>query len=335
MGPSGAGKTSLLNILAGRAASRGNVKIDADVRLNNYAVDPTNINVRQHIAFVAQDDSLQVTSTPREAIYFSAKLRSPRSTTEKNLTKLVNKMLHELGLNHCADTYVGGPLLKGISGGERKRTSVGVELVVRPAMVFLDEPTSGLDSFSAVQLCQVLKKVANAGSSVLFTIHQPASEIFNSFDSLILLNKGRVMYNGPVPDVAEYFEVRGHPVPKAYNPADWIMNVAQSVPFNELKEKNFFMEDTRNIPEPFSGKIDGKDELGITLTERHTSADFDATPVGFGTEVSLLFQRELRNLTRDKAAVGARFGLTIFLSVLIGVIFLDVGSADSAEPQVR
>ena len=335
MGPSGAGKTSLLNILAGRAASRGHVKIEADIRLNNYSVDPTNIAVRQHMAFVAQDDSLQVTSTPREAIYFSAKLRSPRATTESNLVKLVNKMLHELGLDHCADTYVGGPLLKGISGGERKRTSVGVELVVRPAMVFLDEPTSGLDSFSAVQLCQVLKKVANAGSSVLFTIHQPASEIFNSFDSLILLNKGRVMYNGPVPEVSEYFAARGHPLPKAYNPADWIMNVAQSVPFDELKQKKFFLEDERVIPDAFTGKVDGKDELGITLTERHSTGVVDDQPVGFTTEVSLLFQRELKNLTRDVAAVGARFGLTIFLSVLIGVIFLDVGATDPAEAKVR
>ena len=124
------------------------------------------------------------------------------------------------GLTHCADTYVGGALLKGISGGERKRTSVGVELVVKPAMVFLDEPTSGLDSFSAVQLCQVLKKVANAGSSVLFTIHQPASEIFRSFDRLILMNKGRVMYQGSVQGIPGYFAERGNPVPPNYNPAD-------------------------------------------------------------------------------------------------------------------
>lgn len=140
---SGAGKTSLLNILAGRAASRGRVSIKSDVRLNNFAVDPTDIKVRQHIAFVAQDDSLQVTSTPREAIYFSAKLRLPRATPEKNLVKLVNKMLRELGLEHCADTYIGGALVKGISGGERKRTSVGVELVVRPAMVFLGTLATG------------------------------------------------------------------------------------------------------------------------------------------------------------------------------------------------
>lgn len=167
MGPSGAGKTSLLNVLAGRARSHGRLTISSDIRLNNYIVDPTNIEVRQLIAFVAQDDSLQVTSTPREAIRFSAKLRLPRSTKESQLDKLTEKMLSELGLTACADTIIGGALIKGISGGERKRTSVGVELVTRPALVFLDEPTSGLDSFSAVQLCQVLKKVANAGSSVL------------------------------------------------------------------------------------------------------------------------------------------------------------------------
>jgi ABC-type multidrug transport system ATPase subunit len=121
MGPSGAGKTSLLNVLAGRAKTRGRINISSDVRLNNFSVDPTNINVRKHIAFVAQDDSLQTTSTPREAIYFSAKLRLPKTTPEKNLQKLVKKMLAELGLENCADTFVGGQLLKGISGGERKR----------------------------------------------------------------------------------------------------------------------------------------------------------------------------------------------------------------------
>jgi ABC-type multidrug transport system ATPase subunit len=97
MGPSGAGKTSLLNILAGRASSRGRVTIEADVRLNNYSVDPTNISVRKQIAFVAQDDSLQVTATPREAIRFSAKLRLPRSTPDHLLDKLTTRMLNELG----------------------------------------------------------------------------------------------------------------------------------------------------------------------------------------------------------------------------------------------
>lgn len=143
MGASGAGKTSLLNILAGRATTSGRIRIEADVRLNNYAVDPTNITVRKFIAFVAQDDSLPATATPRESIRFSAKLRLPKSTKEAQLDQLASRMVNELGLSSCADTIVGGPLIKGISGGERKRTSVGVELVVKPNMVFLDEPTSG------------------------------------------------------------------------------------------------------------------------------------------------------------------------------------------------
>jgi len=128
-----------LNILAGRASSNGRIKITSDIRLNNYIVDPTKIEVRQNIAFVAQDDSLQVTATPRESIYFSAKLRLPKITTEEQLQHLTDRMLEELGLIDCADTMVGGALIKGISGGQRKRTSVGVELVTKPALVFLDE----------------------------------------------------------------------------------------------------------------------------------------------------------------------------------------------------
>ena len=197
--------------------------IESDIRLNNYAVDTTNMEVRKMIAFVAQDDSLQMTSTPREAIRFSAKLRLPRHTTEAQLDKLTTQMLRELGLTACADTVVGSTLLKGISGGERKRTSLGVELVVRPNMVFLDEPTSGLDSFSAVQVCKVLKKVASAGSSVLFTIHQPSSELFESFDSLILLNRGRVMYQGLVSEASGFFSCHGYPCPDKFNPAEWIV----------------------------------------------------------------------------------------------------------------
>ena len=335
MGPSGAGKTSLLNILAGRASSHGRVTIEADLRLNNYSVDTTILEVRQQIAFVAQDDSLQVTSTPREAIRFSAKLRLPRATTDEQLDTLTQRMLDELGLHDCADTYVGGALLKGISGGERKRTSVGVELVTKPALVFLDEPTSGLDSFSAVQLCQVLKKVANAGSSVLFTIHQPSSEIFNSFDHLILLNRGRVMYQGSVSDVPDYFAARGHPNPPNYNPADWIMNVAQAVDLKQLDDDGFFPADERPYEDAFNGDTEeGRDALGITITGRHADDEYDTSPVGQLTQISMLFNRELVNLKRDTASVGGRFGFTAFLAILVGVIFLDVGAQDLSQGKV-
>lgn len=224
MGPSGAGKSSLLNILAGRASSKNNLQIDADIRLNGIRANPTKMSTRKQIAFVAQDDSLQCTQTPREAIRFSAKLRLPRTFSDEQIEILTETMVHALGLTRCADTYVGGPLLKGISGGERKRTSVGVELVVKPSVVFLDEPTSGLDSYSAYQVVDVLKKVANAGASVMFTIHQPSSEVFNSFDKIILMNRGKVLYQGVGVDTCNrYFSDRGFAVPLNFNPADWIM----------------------------------------------------------------------------------------------------------------
>jgi len=115
-------------VLSGRERSKGRIKVTADVRLDNQRVDPTASSVRKQIAFVSQENSLQTSATPRECLLFSAKLRLPRSMTAIQLAKLSDRMLEELGLTECADTMTGGELLKGISGGERKRTSVGVEL---------------------------------------------------------------------------------------------------------------------------------------------------------------------------------------------------------------
>ncbi len=328
MGPSGSGKTSLLNILAGRASSNRNMTISADVRLNDYCVDPTNIEVRKKIAFVAQDDSLQVTATPREAIKFSARLRLPRSVKEEELNLLTERMLTELGLIKCADTVVGGALLKGLSGGEKKRTSVGVELVTRPALVFLDEPTSGLDSFNAVQLCQLLGLVAKAGSSVLFTIHQPSSEIFNSFDRLILLNSGRVMYQGPVKEIAAFFSTCGFPSPQNYNPADWIMKVALTHSDEELETAGFFLQGDRNVGHSkcTKDKKEKKDALGILF--RSSTMNDMTPPPGLLTQTMSLFLREIKNLRRATHVIKTRTVMTLMISLAIGCIFFQVAAAD-------
>jgi ABC-type multidrug transport system permease subunit len=216
-------------------------------------------------------------------------------------------------------------------------------LLVYMSLLLLLLLFSLVDSFSAVQLCQVLKKVANAGASVLFTIHQPSSEIFNSFDHLILLNKGRVMYQGEVSGVPDYFAARARPNPPNFNPADWIMNVAQSVPFDTLDAEGFFLQDPRDVGDAFTPE-EGKDALGITITRRSilpgasSSSSSKAAgavvvkPPGFFTQINLLFTREINNLSRDVAAVGARFGLTSVMSLLIGTIFLNVGETDSSVP---
>jgi len=247
-------QTSLLNVLAGRVCSNKRVAVSAKVCLGSELVDP--ITVRKHIAFVPQNDTLFCSATPRESIRFSARLRLPAQVTAEQIEALTDHMLKELGLLDCADTIVGdGETMAGISGGERKRTAVGVELVTKPDLVFLDEPTSGLDSYSALQLTAVLRKVAQSGASVLFTIHQPASDIFQQFDRLILLNKGRVMYQGSVQNVPGYFGDRGRPLPPNYNPADWILVRLQmyfhlcqiSVSSELTKMLYYFLKNWRNF----------------------------------------------------------------------------------------
>ena len=126
--------------------------------------------------------------------------------TQAELDRTVSDTIDKMGLNACADSLVGGWLRRGISGGERKRTSIAYEMITNPSLLLLDEPTSGLDSSTAVRIMQLLRSQAERGMSVLATIHQPSSELFMLFDRVILLSEGYTVYNGPPKDVKNYFE---------------------------------------------------------------------------------------------------------------------------------
>lgn len=175
MGPSGAGKTSLLNVLAGRVRSRGKVAVNGSILLDGNPISGSAL--RKRIAYVMQMDVLTPTQTVRESLWFSANLRLPKSYSKQDKLDLVDKMLKDLGLEKCADTYIGDDMIRGVSGGEKKRTCVGIELIMKPKLIFLDEPTSGLDSYAAHNVVQRLKEMAHHdGCNVLCTIHQPSSE---------------------------------------------------------------------------------------------------------------------------------------------------------------
>lgn len=140
-----------------------------------------------------QDDALTATATVRECLLFSANLRLGAGVSVEDKEALVDEVLVELGLNKCRDTFIGSERSKGISGGERKRTSIGVELITDPSLVFLDEPTSGLDSYSAYKIVELLKALSHQGRcTIMCTIHQPSSEIFLLFDNCIMLKSGFV-----------------------------------------------------------------------------------------------------------------------------------------------
>lgn len=133
-----------------------------------------------------------------------------------------------------ANTLIGSVLRKTISGGERKRTSIGVELITDPSLILLDEPTSGLDSFKALQIVRLLDRQAKKGKTVITTIHQPSSEAFQTFDRLILMMDGYIVYQGKAKDSTSYFATMGFNCPSRSNPADFFMKV---LTVNYPKEK--------------------------------------------------------------------------------------------------
>ena len=179
MGSSGAGKTTLLNSLSGRFVGG---RIGGTISANGIEINDRRI-LRRASAFVTQDDLMLETQTPREVIQFSAAMRLGPTVTSRERAELVADVIKLLHLGNCADTLVGTIGQGGISGGERKRTNVGVEMVTNPTIVYVDEPTSGLDSYTALRVMQALKDVALGGRTVVTTIHQPASECVGLVDT--------------------------------------------------------------------------------------------------------------------------------------------------------
>lgn len=163
--------------------------------------------------------------TVRECLDFAAKLKL-KGTYDEKISR-VEEIVKELRLNKCQNTKIGGPLVKGVSGGERKRCSIGVELITDPNLIFLDEPTTGLDSFTATSVCDTLRELARSGRTVISTIHQPNSDIFMNFDRLMLLAKGRIIYFNDASLAVDYFGSLGeyYRCPELSNPADHFMSI--------------------------------------------------------------------------------------------------------------
>jgi ABC-type multidrug transport system ATPase subunit len=171
-----------------------------------------------------QDDVLFAHFTVVEALTFSARLKL--TTPEEVQDADVIRIISELGLFHVKDSQIGSIYKKILSGGERKRTSIGVELVSDPSLIMLDEPTSGLDSFKARSICKLLHDLATKkGKTIVSTIHSPSSEAFYYFDRLILMADGYTVFQGDATESMEYFRTCKFNVPKRCNPADFFMKV--------------------------------------------------------------------------------------------------------------
>ncbi|XP_068750941.1 broad substrate specificity ATP-binding cassette transporter ABCG2-like [Montipora capricornis] len=219
LGPTGSGKTTLLDILAGRK-DREHL---SGVVLVNGQKQPENFKCIT--GYIFQDDVVMGTLTVRENLHFSASLRLSRKLSKRERSKRVEETLSDLGLFHVAESKVGNEFIRGISGGERKRTNIGMELILAPSILFLDEPTTGLDAATAVSVVQLLQGLGHRGKTVIVSIHQPRYSIFKTFDTISLLSNGEFVYQGPANQAMKYFEDIGFVCEPHNNPADFFMDV--------------------------------------------------------------------------------------------------------------
>uniref|UniRef100_A0A671MKM6 ABC transporter domain-containing protein n=1 Tax=Sinocyclocheilus anshuiensis TaxID=1608454 RepID=A0A671MKM6_9TELE len=237
MGATGSGKTSLLDVIAGRKDPRG--LRSGQVLVDNKVVTS---DLCLMSAYVVQDDILMGTLTVRENLLFSGNLRLPRkqySTADKK--KKVESIIQELGLEDCADTKIGTEFIRGVSGGERKRCSIGMELITSPTLLFLDEPTTGLDSNTANSIIALLHRLSRGGRTIIFSIHQPRYSIFRLFDHLTLLHKRETIYAGPAGKAMDYFQSLGYICEAFNNPADFFLDITNGETSSAMPTATLFL----------------------------------------------------------------------------------------------
>jgi len=236
MGPSGSGKTSLMNVLSGRAAYQ-----EGTISINGKALDKHGMKrLMSKVAYVKQHDVFFETLTVKDQLTYTAQLRFPddigtKKERKENIRKEVERIIKLLRLTKVADS----PIMM-CSGGEKKRVNIGTELLTDPSIIMLDEPTSGLDSASAISLLNVLKDLAkNHGKTIITSIHQPNSSTFlNTFDKLLMLSDGHVVFFGTPNGSLPYLRNKGYACPEGYNAADHWMDllVTDSAAEEERKE---------------------------------------------------------------------------------------------------
>lgn len=220
VGPSGAGKSTLIEILAGR------VKCPLQcIMVNGKSVDPSQF--RRISGYVAQEDALLPLLTVKETLMFSARFRLPHTVSKQEKEAKVESLIAELGLVHASNTRIGDESIRGVSGGERRRVSIGVDLIHDPAVLLLDEPTSGLDSAAALNVVEMLHAMAKNlhNRTIILTIHQPSYRILSLVSSLLLLSKGTVIHHGSLKSLQDSLTSKGKKIPAQLNALEYAMEL--------------------------------------------------------------------------------------------------------------
>lgn len=327
MGPSGAGKTSLLNCLAVRTSPTG-----GSLTFNATEISTS---LKRRVAYVHQQEMLLECYTPKEHLLFQSSLRMPRDVTTSQRRERVAKCIHLLGLEKCQNSLIGD-IYNGISKNEKRRVCFATEILTQPAVLFCDEPTTGLDSVMAEVIVKYMKAIAMEGQkgqkvTVIASIHQPSSQVFRLFDRLHFLVDGRTAFFGPVKQLEAYFSSIGYPMPDHTMPADFVMKLcinprdpdgaaSRRVAIGDAWEKQWPNDDARANDAPI--KIMGKDAVS-------ESPDDDRGRNCF-LQLIQMTKREVIMKTRAKAELRSSVIRTIVLGLIFGLTFFQIEKTQTA-----
>ncbi|OCF60041.1 ABC transporter [Kwoniella mangroviensis CBS 10435] len=318
MGSSGAGKTTLMDVLAARKTEG---EIHGEVLMNGQALP---VSFQRTTGYCEQVDVHLPQATVREALEFSALLRQPRSLSDKEKLAYVDVIIDLLELHDIEDAMIGTPGA-GLGVEQRKRLTIGVELVSKPSLLFLDEPTSGLDGQSSFLIVSFLRKLAAAGQAVLCTIHQPSASLFAQFDLLLLLKAGgKMVYFGEVDNLSDYFSKHDIKIPKEVNPAERMIDIVSgdlskgkdwAKIWSESEECKARMKDLEDLKKDTSGKREHPEE--------DDKYEYASTT---GTQLKLVTKRASIQLWRDTEYVTNKVALHIGSALFNGFSFWMIGN---------
>jgi len=321
MGASGAGKTTLLNTFASRNSS--SLEVSGDILVNGVRLSKKSLT--RYSAYVQQEDLFVGSMTVKEVLIFHASLRMDRSISKEQRLLRVQEVMKELGLTGVMDTLVGVPgRIKGISGGEKKRLSFACEILTDPAILFCDEPTSGLDSYMAQSVTDMLHSLALQNKTVICTIHQPSSQVFSSFDRLLLLAEGRTAYLGDARSAKDFFSSCNFPCPEDFNPADHIVQVLAVVPGEEEESKRKIFSICNQFEESSLGKENTnlvEEEVALTKQE---SPDLITSPykASWFAQLKSLSLRNTLVALKDPTVARMKIGQAFIIALILGIIYV-------------
>ncbi|KAF8117416.1 hypothetical protein N665_0011s0132 [Sinapis alba] len=335
LGASGAGKSTLIDALAGRVSSlRGTVTLNGEKVLQTQLLNVIS-------AYVMQDDLLFPMLTVKETLMFASEFRLPRSLSKSKKMERVQTLIDQLGLRNAADTIIGNEGHRGVSGGERRRVSIGIDIIHDPIVLFLDEPTSGLDSTNAFMVVQVLKRIARSGSMVIMSIHQPSARIIDLLDRLIILSQGKSVFSGSPTSLPQFLSEFGHPVPEKENITEFALDLIQQLEgtstqgtkeLAELNEKWQQNLSPRATPMSTPYKALSLKESIITSVSRGklVSGSTSSNPISMETvsyantplvETYILSKRYMKNWSRTPELITTRLATVMVTGLILATIY--------------